>query len=130
MRQRIGLVTLMVDDYDDAIAYYSRKLGFALVEDSPRDAGKRWVVMVPQGATESGLLLAKATNEQQRRAVGSQTGGRVFLFLHTDDFRRDYAAYRERGVTFVEEPRQETYGAVAVFTDLYGNRWDLIEPKG
>jgi catechol 2,3-dioxygenase-like lactoylglutathione lyase family enzyme len=130
MRQRIGLVTLMVDDYDDAIAYYSRKLGFALVEDSPRDGGKRWVVMVPQGATESGLLLAKATNEQQRRAVGSQTGGRVFLFLHTDDFRRDYAAYRERGVTFVEEPRQETYGAVAVFTDLYGNRWDLIEPKG
>jgi catechol 2,3-dioxygenase-like lactoylglutathione lyase family enzyme len=130
MRQRIGLVTLMVDDYDDAIAYYSRKLGFALVEDSPRDAGKRWVVMVPQGATESGLLLAKASNEQQRRAVGSQTGGRVFLFLHTDDFRRDYAAYRERGVTFVEEPRQETYGAVAVFTDLYGNRWDLIEPKG
>lgn len=86
--------------------------------------------MIPQGATESGLLLAKSTNEQQRRAVGSQTGGRVFLFLHTDDFRRDYAAYRERRVTFVEEPRQEPYGVVAVFTDLYGNRWDLIEPKG
>jgi catechol 2,3-dioxygenase-like lactoylglutathione lyase family enzyme len=129
MRQRIGLVTLVVSDYDEAIAYFTRKLGFALVEDTPMSAGKRWVIVAPQGASESGLLLAKAANERQQRAVGSQTGGRVFLFLHTDDFRRDYAAYKERGVTFTEEPREEAYGVVAVFTDLYGNRWDLIEPK-
>jgi catechol 2,3-dioxygenase-like lactoylglutathione lyase family enzyme len=129
MRQRIGLVTLVVSDYDEAISYYTRKLGFALVEDTPIGAGKRWVIVAPQGASESGLLLAKAANERQLRAVGSQAGGRVFLFLHTDNFQRDYAAYKERGVTFHEEPREEAYGVVAVFTDLYGNRWDLIEPK-
>jgi catechol 2,3-dioxygenase-like lactoylglutathione lyase family enzyme len=123
MTQRIGLVTLVVDDYDEAISYFTRKLGFALVEDTALDGGKRWVVVAPRGAG-SGLLLAKAANQRQKQA-----GGRVFLFLHTDDFRRDYAAYTERGVTFVEEPRQEPYGTVAVFTDLYGNRWDLIEPK-
>jgi catechol 2,3-dioxygenase-like lactoylglutathione lyase family enzyme len=128
MTQRIGLVTLVVDDYDEAISYFTRKLGFALVEDSALDGGKRWVVVAPRGA-ESGLLLAKAVNQRQKQAVGSQTGGRVFLFLHTDDFRRDHAAYKERGVRFVEEPRQEPYGTVAVFIDLYGNRWDLIEPK-
>jgi catechol 2,3-dioxygenase-like lactoylglutathione lyase family enzyme len=129
MGQRIGLVTLVVSDYNEAIAYYTQKLGFALVEDTPMSAGKRWVVVAPQGAIESGLLLAKAANEDQQRAVGSQAGGRIFLFLHTDDFRRDYAAYKERGVIFTEEPREEAYGVVAVFTDLYGNRWDLIEPK-
>ena len=129
MKQRIAHVTLVVDDYDDAIAYYTGKLGFELVDDTALDGDKRWVVVAPQGTTGSGLLLAKAVNEQQKRAVGSQTGGRVFLFLHTDDFRRDHAAYKERGVTFVEGPRQEPYGTVAVFTDLYGNRWDLIEPK-
>jgi catechol 2,3-dioxygenase-like lactoylglutathione lyase family enzyme len=129
MRQRIGLVTLVVSDYDEAISYYTQKLGFALVEDTPIGAGKRWVIVAPQGATESGLLLAKAANERQQRAVGSQAGGRVFLFLHTDNFQRDYAAYKERGVTFHEGPREEAYGVVAVFTDLYGNRWDLIEPK-
>jgi catechol 2,3-dioxygenase-like lactoylglutathione lyase family enzyme len=128
MTQRIGLVTLVVDDYDEAISYFTRKLGFALVDDTALEDGKRWVVVAPRGA-ESGLLLAKAVNQRQKQAVGAQTGGRVFLFLHTNDFRRDHAAYKERGVTFVEEPRQESYGTVAVFTDLYGNRWDLIEPK-
>jgi len=128
MTQRIGLVTLVVDDYDEAISYFTRKLGFALVDDTALEDGKRWVVVAPRGA-ESGLLLAKAVNQRQKQAVGAQTGGRVFLFLHTNNFRRDHAAYKERGVTFVEEPRQESYGTVAVFTDLYGNRWDLIEPK-
>ncbi|HEY6718273.1 MAG TPA: VOC family protein [Reyranella sp.] len=129
MTQRIALMTLVVDDYDAAISWYTGKLGFALVEDAALEDGKRWVVVAPRGAAGSGLLLAKAVNERQKQAMGSQAGGRVFLFLHTDDFRRDYAAYKERGVTFVEEPRQEPYGTVAVFTDLYGNRWDLIEPK-
>jgi catechol 2,3-dioxygenase-like lactoylglutathione lyase family enzyme len=126
--QRLALVTLVVDDYDRAIDYYVRILGFALMEDTALDAGKRWVVVSP-GTQGSALLLAKAANERQKQAVGQQTGGRVFLFLHTDDFWRDHAAYSKRGVTFVEGPRQEPYGTVAVFTDLYGNRWDLIEPK-
>ena len=128
MRQRIGLVTLVVEDYDEAIAYFVRKLGFALVQDTPIDGGKRWVVVAPRGTRESGLLLAKAANAQQRRAVGSQAGGRVFLFLYTDDLRRDHAAFKERGVAFIDEPRREPYGIVAVFTDLHGNHWDLIEP--
>ena len=128
MRQRIGLVTLVVGDYDEAISYYTGKLGFALAEDRPVGAGKRWVVVVPPGASEGGLLLAKAATERQRQAIGSQSGGRVFLFLHTDDFQRDFAAFKSRGVSFVEEPRREPYGIVAVFEDLYGNRWDLIEP--
>ena len=130
MRQRIGLVTLVVDDYDEAISYFTQKLGFALVQDRPVDAGKRWVVVAPQGAGGSGLLLAKAADERQRQAVGAQAGGRVFLFLYTDDFGRDHAAFKERGVVFVEGPRLEPYGTLAVFTDLYGNRWDLIEPAG
>ena len=130
MSQRIGLVTLVVSDYDEAISYFTQKLGFALVQDTPIDVGKRWVVVAPQGAGGGGLLLAQAANERQRQAVGSQTGGRVFLFLYTDDFQRDYAAFRERGVAFIDEPRLEPYGTVAVFTDLYGNRWDLIEPAG
>jgi catechol 2,3-dioxygenase-like lactoylglutathione lyase family enzyme len=128
MQQRICLTTLVVTDYDDAISFYTRKLGFELREDIPLGGGKRWVVVAPHGAMEGGLLLARAANEQQRQAVGSQTGGRVFLFLHTDDFARDYRSYRDRGVRFLEEPRQEQYGTVAVFEDLYGNRWDLIEP--
>jgi len=128
MMQRIALITLVVDDYDEAISYFTGKLGFALVDDTALGGGKRWVVVAPRAAG-SGLLLAKAVNERQKQAVGAQTAGRVFLFLHTDDFRRDYATYKERGVTFVEEPRQEPYGTVAVFTDLYGNRWDLIEPE-
>ncbi|HYZ27106.1 MAG TPA: VOC family protein [Geminicoccaceae bacterium] len=123
-------MTLVVSDYDEAISYFTRKLGFALVQDTPIDAAKRWVVVAPQGAGGSGLLLAKAADERQRRAIGSQAGGRVSLFLYTDDFRRDHAAFRERGVVFVDGPRLEPYGTVAVFTDLYGNRWDLIEPIG
>jgi len=130
VRQRIGLVTLVVDDYDEAIAYFTQRLGFALVQDTPVDAGKRWVVVAPRGAGGSGLLLAKAADERQRQAVGAQAGGRVFLFLYTDDFERDHAAFEERGVVFVEAPRLEPYGTVAVFTDLYGNRRDLIEPAG
>jgi catechol 2,3-dioxygenase-like lactoylglutathione lyase family enzyme len=130
VRQRIGLVTLVVRDYDEAIAYFREKLGFALVQDTPIDAGKRWVVVAPQGAGGSGLLLAKAADERQRRAVGAQAGGRVFLFLYTDDFERDHAAFKERGVVFVDGPRLEPYGTIAVLTDLYGNRWDLIEPNG
>jgi catechol 2,3-dioxygenase-like lactoylglutathione lyase family enzyme len=130
VRQWIGLVTLLVGDYDEAIVYFTEKLGFALVEDTPVEAGKRWVVVAPRGGGGSGLLLAKAANERQRQAVGAQAGGRIFLFLYTDDFERDHAAFRERGVVFVEEPRLEPYGTVAVFTDLYGNRWHLIEPAG
>jgi predicted enzyme related to lactoylglutathione lyase len=109
-------------------AYFTQKLGFALVQDTPVDAGKRWVVVAPQGAGGSGLLLAETADERQRQAVGAQAGGRVFLFLNTDDFQRDYAAFKERGVAFIGEPRLEPYGTIAVFTDLYGNRWDLIEP--
>jgi catechol 2,3-dioxygenase-like lactoylglutathione lyase family enzyme len=129
MQQRIGLVTVVVNDYDEAIAYYTQKLGFALIADTPLSDKKRWVVVAPQGAKESGLLLAMAVGERQQQIVGSQAGGRVFLFLYTDDFHRDFATYMERGVVFVEEPRREEYGLVAVFTDLYGNRWDLIEAK-
>jgi catechol 2,3-dioxygenase-like lactoylglutathione lyase family enzyme len=128
--QRLALVTLVVNDYDDAIDYYVGVLGFALREDTPLAEGKRWVVVSPKGGDAgSGLLLAKAANDRQRQAVGLQTGGRVFLFLHTNDFERDYAAYKQRGVSFVEQPRQESYGRVVVFTDLYGNRWDLVEPQ-
>ena len=99
------------------------------MRDTPLEAGKRWVVVAPR-AGGSGLLLARAADERQRRAVGTQAGGRVFLFLHTDDFERDHAAFKERGVVFVDGPRREAYRTVAVFTDLYGNRWDLIEPAG
>jgi catechol 2,3-dioxygenase-like lactoylglutathione lyase family enzyme len=127
--QRLALVTLVVNDYDEAIDYHVRVLGFTLREDTPLGEGKRWVVVAPGEGAGSGLLLAKAANDRQRQAVGLQTGGRVFLFLHTDDFERDYAAYKQRGVSFVEQPRQESYGRVVVFTDLYGNRWDLVEPR-
>jgi catechol 2,3-dioxygenase-like lactoylglutathione lyase family enzyme len=129
MQQRIGLVTLVVREYDEAIAYYVGTLGFELAEDTPLGAGKRWVVVAPPGGVGCSLLLAQAMEERQIRAVGDQTGGRVFLFLYTDDFARDYRAYRERGVTFAGTPRREPYGTVAVFADLYGNRWDLIEPS-
>ncbi len=129
MNQHIALVSIVVADYDEAIAWYTQKLGFSLIEDTLMTPGKRWVVVGPPGGDGTGLLLAKAANEQQKRAIGAQAGGRVFLFLHTDDFQRDHAAYKKRGVVFVEGPRQEPYGTVAVFADLYGNRWDLIEPK-
>lgn len=127
--QRIGLVSLVVDDYDEALDFFIGKLGFRLVEDTPvPEQSKRWVVVAPPGSTESRLLLARASTEDQKSRVGSQTGGRVFLFLHTDDFWRDYERYKACGVEFVRPPRREPYGMVAVFKDLYGNLWDLLEP--
>ena len=127
MRQSIALTALLIDDYDRAIDYFVGVLGFTLAEDRPMGPAKRWVVVRPPGSTESGLLLARAADERQRDAIGNQSGGRVFLFLQTDDFDRDHAAFQARGVRFLEEPRREKYGKVAVFEDLYGNRWDLIE---
>jgi catechol 2,3-dioxygenase-like lactoylglutathione lyase family enzyme len=119
----------VVRDYDEAIAFYTEKLGFELIEDTPLpEEKKRWVVVAPRGATESRILLARAVGEEQSSRIGNQTGGRVFLFLYTDDFWRDYRAYRERGVVFVREPKVEKWGTVAVFRDLYGNLWDLLEP--
>ena len=129
MPQHLGLVSVVVEDYDAAIAFYVQTLGFTLVEDTYQPAqDKRWVVVAPPGARESRLLLARATNDHQRSRIGDQTGGRVFLFLYTDDFWRDFAAYKARGVTFVREPKTEDYGTVAVFQDLYGSQWDLIQP--
>ncbi|NUP34477.1 MAG: VOC family protein [Streptomycetaceae bacterium] len=125
----LGLVALVVRDYDEAIAFYVDALGFDLVEDTPRGDGTRWVVVAPPGAVETRLLLARAADDGQAARVGDQTGGRVGWFLNTDAFERDYARMRAAGVVFEEEPRREPYGTVAVFRDLYGNRWDLIEPK-
>ena len=116
-------------DYDEALAFFVDRLGFRLLEDTPLSTTKRWVVVAPDGAREAALLLARAVGPEQAAAVGRQGGGRVFLFLHTDDFARDYAAFQARGVRFVEAPREEAYGTVAVFEDLYGNRWDLIQPR-
>ncbi len=129
MTQHIALIALIVRDYDEALKFYLDRLGFELVEDTPLGTDKRWVVVRPRGEPHTAVLLAKAADDRQSAAVGAQTGGRVFLFLHTDDFGRDYAAYTQRGVVFEEEPRYETYGVVAVFRDLYGNRWDLIQPS-
>ncbi|HZP65890.1 MAG TPA: VOC family protein [Rudaea sp.] len=127
-QRSLAHIALVVPDYDEAIAYYTKTLGFELLEDSPRGAGKRWVLVAPSRERGSSLLLAKAATDEQRTRIGNQTGGRVFLFLHTDDFARDHAALLARGVHFIEAPRHETYGTVAVFEDRYGNRWDLIEP--
>jgi catechol 2,3-dioxygenase-like lactoylglutathione lyase family enzyme len=129
MPQHLGCVALLVRDYDEARDYYTRVLGFDLVEDTPLPDGKRWVLLAPPGARETRLLLAKAASPAQAARIGDQTVGRVFLFLHTDDFWRDYHAFRARGVAFRETPREEAYGTVAVFEDLYGNRWDLLQPK-
>ncbi|MGW0708473.1 VOC family protein [Streptomyces sp. NPDC002643] len=127
--RRIALVTLVVADYDEAIRFYTEALGFRLVEDTARPDGSRWVVVEPGGDGQGvGLLLARAKGETQRDRVGDQTGGRVGFFLHTDDFARDHARMLAAGVTFLEEPRHEPYGSVAVFEDLYGNRWDLLQP--
>ncbi|MFD8451333.1 MULTISPECIES: VOC family protein [Streptomyces] len=126
---RIALVALVVDDYDEAIRFYTEALGFRLAEDTPRPDGSRWVVVEPGGpARGTALLLARAKGDAQRARVGDQTGGRVGFFLHTDDFARDHARMKAAGVTFLEEPRHEPYGSVAVFRDLYGNRWDLLQP--
>lgn len=123
----IGALSLLVRDYDEAIAWYRDKLGFTLVADDDLGGGKRWVMVAPPGARESRLLLAKASGPEQQAAIGNQAGGRVFLFLHTDDFARDHAAMVAAGVTFLEEPRHEAYGSVAVFQDLYGSKWDLLQ---
>ena len=127
MPQHLSLTAVVVRDYDEAIAFFVGKLGFELREDTRLSEEKRWVVVAPPGSIESGILLAKAANPGQAQAIGNQSGGRVFLFLATDDFNRDYEAFRARGVKFLREPRREPYGTVAVFEDLYGNRWDLIE---
>lgn len=127
MGQWIGAVALVVRDYDEAIAFFTKQLAFDLVEDTKLSADKRWVLVAPAGCAGPALLLAKAATEEQASRIGNQTGGRVFLFLHTDDFWRDYEAYQSRGVRFVEEARREEYGVVAVFLDLYGNRWDLVQ---
>jgi catechol 2,3-dioxygenase-like lactoylglutathione lyase family enzyme len=130
MRQSIAQVALVVRDYDEAIAFFVGKLGFSLVEDRYLpEQDKRWVVLAPPGAQGARLLLARAVGAEQASRVGNQTGGRVFLFLYTDDFWRDYRAYRAKGIVFVREPKEEGYGTVAVFRDLYGNLWDLLQPK-
>ena len=128
MNQSIGYVSVIVRDYDEAIAYYTNKLQFRVVEDTAMGAAKRWVLMGPAGSKGTCLLLAKAATPLQESRIGDQTGGRVFLFLRTDDFLRDCNAMKSRGVRFLEEPRQEDYGTVAVFEDLYGNKWDLVQP--
>jgi len=128
VKQSLGLTAVVVRDYDEAIDFYTNTLDFVLVDDSfVPEQNKRWVVIAPPGATESHILLARAVGEEQLSRVGNQTGGRVFLFLYTDDFWRDYRAYVDKGVEFVREPKVEEYGTVAVFRDLYGNQWDLIE---
>jgi len=129
MKQHIGGLALVVADYDEAIAWYTRVLGFELLEDTDMGGGKRWVMLAPPGSQETRLLLAKAATPEQQASVGHQAGGRVFLFLHTDDFWRDYQRMKAAGATFCEEPREEAYGTVVVFQDLYGNRWDLLQRK-
>jgi catechol 2,3-dioxygenase-like lactoylglutathione lyase family enzyme len=129
MTQDVRRVSVLVRDYDEAIDYYTNVLGFELVEDTPLANSKRWVVVAPKETSGAALLLARAATPEQEQAIGNQTGGRVFLFLHTDDFWRDYDAMQRRGVVFTEEPREETYGTVVVFNDLYGNKWDLVQPR-
>ena len=125
----LALVTFLVHDYDEAIAFFTQALRFRLVEDTPLGDGKRWVVVAPAQGGGASLLLAQAADAEQEAAVGRQAGGRVFLFLHTADFAADYAHMVAHGVQFLEQPRHEPYGTVAVFADLYGNKWDLLQPK-
>jgi len=130
MSQSLGLVAVVVRDYDEALAFYVGTLGFTVVEDTPvPEQQKRWVVVSPPGARESQVLLARAVGEEQSSRIGNQTGGRVFLFLQTDDFWRDFRAYSAKGVEFVRQPSEQAYGTVAVFRDLYGNLWDLVQMK-
>jgi catechol 2,3-dioxygenase-like lactoylglutathione lyase family enzyme len=129
MLQTMGAMALVVREYDEAIEFYTNVLGFELVEDTRLSESKRWVRVRPTGSTGTDLLLARAATPEQSSRIGNQTGGRVFLFLYTDDFERDYVLYRERGVRFVRPPSHEPYGSVAVFEDLYGNKWDLIQPN-
>jgi catechol 2,3-dioxygenase-like lactoylglutathione lyase family enzyme len=128
MKQELVQMALVVKDYDEAIHFYTHKLNFSLIEDTQLSVEKRWVVIAPPGSNGAKLLLAKASNEEQLSSVGNQTGGRVFLFLHTDDFWRDYHRMKENGISFIREPIKEPWGTVAVFEDLYGNLWDFIEP--
>lgn len=133
MPQSIAHITLVVRDYDDAIAFFTKILNFELIEDTPskdrQGRDKRWVLIAPPGANGTQILLAKAANEEEASRIGNQTGGRVFLFLHTDDFWRDYGEMKRKGVKFVRDPKEEEYGTVAVFEDLYGNQWDLLQRK-
>jgi catechol 2,3-dioxygenase-like lactoylglutathione lyase family enzyme len=130
MKQTIGLISLVIPDYEEAIAFFVGTLGFSLVEDTPvPEQNKRWVVVAPPGATESRLLLARASSSEQLARVGSQTGGRVFLFLYTDNFNRDFESFKRKGVVFVRDPSQQPYGTVAVFQDPWGNLWDLLQPS-
>lgn len=128
MKQQVAQFALVVNGYDEAIAFYTGKLHFVLLEDTALSETKRWVRIAPPGATGTCILLAKAANEEQSSRVGNQTGGRVFLFLHTDDFWRDYNDMTAKGIHFIREPEQQPYGTVAVFEDLYGNLWDLVQP--
>ena len=130
MKQSIGQIALLVREYDEAINFYVGTLGFTLVEDTRiPEQDKRWVIVAPPGSSESRLLLARAVGEEQSSRIGNQAGGRVFLFLNTDDFWRDFQAYKAKGIVFVREPKEEGYGTVAVFKDLYGNLWDLLQLK-
>lgn len=129
MNQQIVHIALVVKDYDEAIAFYTQKLNFDLLEDTVMSETKRWVLVAPKGTSGTALLLAKGVGEEQQSRIGNQTGGRVFLFLKTDDFDRDYKEMLEKGIHFVREPQEQDYGKVAVFADLYGNLWDLIEFK-
>jgi catechol 2,3-dioxygenase-like lactoylglutathione lyase family enzyme len=128
MPQSIAQLTIVVRNYEEAFEFYTQKLGFQLLQDTPLPDNKRWLLVAPPNSRGAALLLAEADTPEQSLATGNQTGGRVFLFLHTDDFWRDYKAYQSRGVRFLESPRRESYGTVAVFEDLYGNKWDLLEP--
>lgn len=129
IQQQIGSITLVVENYDDAIEFYTQKLLFTLAEDTDLGGGKRWVQVSPPNSNGTNLLLAKASTDEQRQVIGNQTGGRVFLFLQTNDFWRDYEVMKSNGVVFHEEPRVEEYGTVVVFHDLYGNKWDLLQLK-
>lgn len=128
MLQTIAHVTFLVRNYDEALAFFTEALGFRLIEDTPLPGNKRWLLVAPPGSTGPQLLLAEATTPEQAQFIGKQAGGRVFLFLQTDDFARDYRQMQARNVKFLESPRHESYGTVAVFEDLYGNKWDLLEP--
>ena len=128
LKQSLAHIAIVVNDYDEAIEFYTKKLHFILIEDTKLSETKRWVIVSPTGSAGTNLLLARAANEEQKSRIGNQTGGRVFLFLYTDDFWRDYQNMQQQGISFVREPVVETYGTVAVFKDLYGNLWDLIEP--
>jgi len=129
MNRNLAHVAFLVRDYAEAIAFFTECLGFSLIEDAPLGEGKRWILVAPSQQSPISLLLARPSTPEQESCIGNQAGGRVFLFLHTDDFVRDHARMKSAGVSFLEEPREEAYGTVAVFEDLYGNKWDLIQPR-